>query len=131
MVYKDKDYMKKYREKNKVKLAKDKKEWQRKNRQRVREWQRRHYNYQPRQTYLNFEEHCKFARESGIETVREWNECAKRGFFPDEIVHTPHEHFDKNRYEKAHTAYMSSRKSSVRDQTYDVESHIEYIKNRK
>ena len=38
MVYKDKDYMKKYREKNKVKLAKDKKEWQRKNRQRVREW---------------------------------------------------------------------------------------------
>ena len=45
--------------------------------------------------YYDFETHREFAMNSGIQNVREWYECHRRGFFPDGIYSQPNQAFRK------------------------------------
>ncbi len=57
---------------------------------RMREWYgKKHPNVKRHDSYYDFETHRELAMNSGIENMREWLECSKRGLLPDGIYSHP------------------------------------------
>ena len=68
--------------------------WRERNPEKNREYQRNYRkiknpNIKPHDSYYDFETHRELAMNSGIENMREWFECSKRGLLPDGIYSHP------------------------------------------
>ena len=52
-----------------------------------------HPNVKRHDSYHDFETHRELAMNSGIESMREWAECSRRGLLPDGIYSHPEDVF--------------------------------------